>query len=145
MKVAELEGAQLALWVARAVGYPILTDGDSPTVELPFDPWVASFGPHGFRPDLNWSQGGPVVDRLIKSGHWRIEPWVPEFGIGEGCTVMLCNYESVYENHDYFQRQLGGNDMEPASLMASTVQLAACRALVFSVYGAEVPDQQQEG
>lgn len=139
MKVAELEGPKLAEWAARAQLWHVEPEDGKPGGDLvvhPPDGVPRSFGEFGYRPDLNWSQGGPVVDRLIESGYWQIEPWEGREW-PRANTVNARNYAGVVDSG---VESLGNNTMPRADFPAPTVLVAACRALVFSVYGAEVPD-----
>jgi hypothetical protein len=69
MKVAELEGALLDAWVARAEGYDV--------IPAPTDPqgcWVDTGGtPFPFRPSTDWAQGGQIIERedicVIRTGN----------------------------------------------------------------------------
>ena len=70
-KVSELEGGLLAHAAALACGYRV--EREDPTLEI----WVvwfpadekgtlgpaSSFGPFGWRPDMKWVHGGPIIDR----------------------------------------------------------------------------------
>lgn len=70
-KVSELEGGLLAHAAALACGYRV--EREDPTLEIwvvwfPADERgtlgpVSSFGPFGWRPDMKWVHGGPIIDR----------------------------------------------------------------------------------
>lgn len=67
MKVAELEGARLDYWVARADGYPMIVDD---FLEIaPFvsgDTCVLSYNGQiddPYSPSTDWSRGGPIIER----------------------------------------------------------------------------------
>ncbi|AJG19050.1 phage protein NinX family protein [Cupriavidus basilensis] len=65
MKVADLEGALLALWVAKAegieqpLGVKLYASGPCLYKETP---WGGG-EPFDFRPDSRWAHGGPIIDR----------------------------------------------------------------------------------
>lgn len=133
MKVDELEGAQLAAWVARAQGFTVLLDGAGLVVDLPFAPWVASFEEFGYRPDMNWSQGGPLLDKY-------------EVIIGR---AQSSDYEVVRDQLDGSAMPGRRQDRKyaiarmidtEAKYRGNTALIAGMRAIVASVYGSEVPD-----
>jgi hypothetical protein len=117
MKVAELEGALLDAWVARAEGYDV--------IPAPTDPqgcWVDTGGtPFPFRPSTDWAQGGQIIERERIDLTFGNEPetWEamvrPEYKYG---TYMRDN----------------GRGTGPTPL------IAAMRAYVASKFGDEVPD-----
>jgi hypothetical protein len=79
MKVDELEGKQLAYWVARSLGF---TNAD--VVPSDLCGWEHIEG-EGFRkewePHEDWAQGGPIIDREIQElshickGRWCASNW----------------------------------------------------------------------
>lgn len=66
MKSAELEGAQLDYWVARALGYVSLS-------EIPSEVTGSEYHPHEpgcelrneWSPSTDWTQGGQIIERNI--------------------------------------------------------------------------------
>ncbi len=124
MKTSELTGPKLAEWVARAWGWKVEKDGPEENSSLIC--WVPipgtqarqvhSFGEHGYRPDLNWSQCGKLMH--------------------ENCVFSLSfdRYE-MPENRCYARhvKNLDGQ-------YGDTPEIAICRAFVSGVYGDEVPE-----
>lgn len=122
--VAKLEGAELALWVARALNLkePQLVDngnGEGPSClyvhhyEEGDDGWEEAFSPH-----TNWEQGGPLIDRFaINLGTQRNEP-----GFRTHPSRM-------------WHAQV---DQRVHVAYGPTPLVAAMRVLVASVFGAEV-------
>ena len=113
MKVSELTGAKLAQWVALALGYKIERDGRELVVYLPTGE-PCSFGPHGWRPDLNWAHGGPIIQ-----------------------SEDIC---TAGNRASYSLDALYHGDTPPAVYDGATKLQAAMRAFVASKYGEEVPD-----
>lgn len=71
LKTKDLSGERLAEWVARANGWKVALDGDHDDAEMVcWEPngIVQSFSVFGYRPDRNWSQGGPILERLMMDG-----------------------------------------------------------------------------
>lgn len=123
MKVAELEGHLLAEWVARANDWKVERDGDHPGAELICwdDAGIPhSFGEYGYRPDLKWEQGGPIIEReKIAIAHFSNEldatkpkQWRAQIVDGEGYFTSL---DLMYEG--------------------DTALIAAMRAYVASKFG----------
>lgn len=124
MKVSELHGAELAQWVARAEGYKVEREDLGNRRFGDFIAWLgdvpASFGDSGFRPDKNWSQGGPIIDKMPRL---RIQQ------NDDGYAVQVFN--------------------DPNCLIATygygkTILIAAMRCKVTSVFGPEVPDVKEQ-
>jgi hypothetical protein len=117
MKVAELKGALLDAWVARAEGYDV--------VPAPTDPqgcWVDTGGtPFPFRPSTDWSQGGPIIERE------GIAPFK-----GHDCWGAEVRGESPDHWID--------TTTYDADATGPTPLIAAMRAYVASKFGEEVPD-----
>ncbi len=114
MKVSELTGPKLAQWVALALGYVVEKDGDYPDYPLVVctpDGDVHSFSDTlGWRPDIQWDRGGPVIDQKRINLHaTHLEYWL------------------AWE-HPEGTRQRG-----------ETALIAAMRCVVASKYGDEVP------
>jgi hypothetical protein len=121
MKVAELEGALLAEWVARANGWPVeIEDVDEPDSPLYCRddrgiPW--SFTEHGYWPQVKWEQAGPLIDRekiTVIEGRW---------GVAFRACVCFC-YD--FDLNDWID--------------GDTYLTAAMRAYVASKFGDEVAD-----
>lgn len=117
-KVAELEGAELDYWVAKADGAKqvILSEGSHPVC-------FRMHGPKGklyFCPSTLWEQGGPIIERkfisCVRTGLESPRLW--EAWIGDGVQVLP-------KNGCYY-----GN----------TSLIAAMRAFVASRFGEEVED-----
>lgn len=127
MKTADLEGALLDYWVARATGMGCWDWSDG--TKVTFADWQKHHSLHtrftkhsmeAFRPSTDWAQGGPIIDRESisiyrdeyrdASGRWK----------GYGATMP---------------RSSGG-----ACGSGSTHLIAAMRAFVASKFGDEVPD-----
>jgi len=97
MKVAELEGALLAGWVARANGWPVeIEDPDEPESPLYCRdergvPW--SFTEHGYWPQVKWDQGGPIIEReiahLTRHGPARWSALANGSASGHGPTPLI--------------------------------------------------------
>jgi hypothetical protein len=119
MKVAELEGALLDAWVARAEGYDV--------VPAPTDPqgcWVDTGGtPFPFRPSTDWSQGGQIIEReqiaIETGGEGKYNPRPPTW-------YAICDGIFDYGHHHQGE--------------GPTPLIAAMRAYVASKFGEEVPD-----
>lgn len=127
---ANLTGAQLALWVARAANLRIAThhriDGVTIHSVLNETGRLAGYvgGEHTPRwvPHEDWAQGGPLIDRKRITvcdcgGRWAAR-------VGEMWSS------------DFFPEEVGAS-IGPDAL------IAAMRALVYSVYGDMVPDEAQ--
>lgn len=61
MKVAELEGAQLDYWVARALGFP--GPDDVPTELCGWEHIEGESFRKDWQPSQDWAQGGPIIER----------------------------------------------------------------------------------
>jgi hypothetical protein len=122
MRVSELSGALLAEWVARANGWKVERDGDDEEAGLicwdgngePF-----SFGELGYRPDLNWAQGGPLLDKFDVA-------FLRGAATGEICA---------------FIGPVGPSEFDEDWMTGPDRLIAAGRAIVASVYGDTVPDE----
>jgi hypothetical protein len=127
--VSTLIGAELALWVAKADGLHITCDtwqGAGCTYVLPA---LEEGGPmFEFEPQIDWSQGGPLIEKH------RIElEAVYEtrgYGVRTGLKYWFARHPKNY----------GGLIRYSAS--GPTPLIAAMRALVASVYGKEVPNEE---
>lgn len=145
MKVAELQGAQLDYWVARAgevwktahQHFPTMTlDPTFSGVELrnyPRGEFGASIltcvliprnpfrqGPQPFCPSIAWEHGGPIIEReriTIKSRE------------DEAGWLDWCAY-------------VGANPVNALTFYGPTPLIAAMRAYVSSKFGAEVHDKE---
>jgi hypothetical protein len=135
-RVADLEGANLALWVARAIGWRIEYEGAKP---ICYDDQgsVYSFGKCGFRPDLNWSQGGPIIERERINIVDHAEHQRPFSGARDNDRPdqFAAFIGDPFQLHDlgsfsFFDTQMG-----------RTPLVAAMRAFVASKFGDEVPDE----
>lgn len=127
MKTSELEGAQLAEWAARANGWKVERDGDGPHAELICWDELGvgrSFSKHGYRPDLNWAQGGAIIDR-------------------EAIAIYRDEYRDGSGRWDGFSATVPLVKRDPDHTVTSgpTHLVAAMRAYVASKFGATVPDE----
>lgn len=122
MKTADMEGSKLAEFVARANGWIIELEGEE---TICFDDLgqVHSFGQFGYRPDSNWHEAGPIIERESIcifpniDGTWNayVYPLVKDFYIDS----MEISSKCINCKHPL---------------------IAAMRAYVVSKFGAEVPD-----
>lgn len=112
--VAELEGAELALWVARADGLKI-----NPDVCQPNDGVFVGEGCGDlefFAPHESWEQGGPIIERE----RIGIQP------------TTINRYHTAKWQAQVWQRY--------ALLAGPTPLIAAMRAFVASKFGEEVDE-----
>lgn len=131
VKTADLIGPALDWAVAKAEG-------------LDFEPyfyrhgayWVMQVVREGYNPErkvywfspsTDWSYGGHLVDKLLKTGQWEI---VQGIGVGE---VMVQNYnmECLPVNGESF-------DHESMCFESDSLLIAACRAFVAAKLGVVV-------
>lgn len=122
MKTAELTGAQLDYWVAKALGWkPDLTvyRGERVTivggVPAPFELDGPSYD--CFAPSTEWGQGGPLIELKRIS----LQP----------IDFFSLKWSALVEGGEPYEAQRG-----------TTALQAAMRAFVASKYGDEVPDDQ---
>ena len=121
MKVAELEGALLNYWVAKALGDRELRLRDG-KCETPFHP---DFDFYLFSPTVAWHEGGPIIER-------------------NNITLLDPNYC----NSGQWEAYMGAfPDVTKYSIVGMVAQgagptplIAAMRAYVASKFGDEVPD-----
>jgi hypothetical protein len=114
MKSAELEGAQLDYWVARALGYASLS-------EIPSEVTGSEYHPHEpgcelrdeWSPSTDWSQGGQIIERNIAQ-------------LEHGSNDPGLAWNATNDNGDVY--------------WADTALVAAMRAYVASKFGDKVPD-----
>lgn len=108
-RVSDLAGAELALWVARALKLEASIGNDGLCYLVPYGPMAPAYAPHEI-----WEQGGP----LIESHLIEIAPH------DDGWIAMMFNSED--------------SPVPLVCMNGETPLIAAMRALVASVYGAEV-------
>jgi hypothetical protein len=117
MKTAELTGAELDYWVAKAAGISLkrFKDGGSGNYYWCHD-WMENDLPE-WAPSKLWSQGGPIIEReginLSKESIPGFYTWMAQTTCDGPCYVMS----------------------------GETALIAAMRAYVASVFGEEVPDE----
>ncbi|MBU6460627.1 MAG: DUF2591 family protein [Proteobacteria bacterium] len=116
MDVCELEGAGLDSWVARSEDFEIAHCSETGCYVHTF--WRQShpffYRPLRYQPSQNWSQGGPLLDRLT---HMGLEvAWI-EAGGKVACTLG------------------------PFCMKGEHLLQAAMRCYVASVWGEHLPDE----
>lgn len=117
MKTSELTGADLALWVAKAKGWRIEHEDGGPVCYGPSG-YVGSFTEYGYRPDLKWEQGGPLI------AQFNIE--------------LDRDKRKVWSAHI---REWVGSWRYIAGAEGDTPLEAVCRAVVEMAFGEDVPDE----
>lgn len=117
MKTAELTGAQLDYWVAKAEGFmrPRIVMGVC-VVDLPDG--------HPMQPSTDWAHAGPIIER-------------------DRITLVHCEHGTTAG--DEWEAYIGPLDPsrldnDPPTAEGPTPLIAAMRAKVASTYGDEVPD-----
>jgi hypothetical protein len=122
MEVAELTGAQLDYWVAKAEGWKIVTDFGGPCWADASEKkeYVA-----GYSPSTNWAQGGPIIEREVIDLSFS-----PEYG---------------YVTANIFVHGPGPADVDLAGQAEGYSPLvAAMRAYVESKFGKTVSDEDAQ-
>lgn len=137
MKVEELSGAVLDLWVARAIGYdslcavPIELRGHTGSDE-------SAEGGNSWKPSVDWWQGGPLIDRF-RIGWYQCAEWESPGHYVEGVWVdgrpprepkWAAAVDGAPNYSSYFENEFVGD----------TPLVAAMRALVYSVFGPTVDE-----
>lgn len=139
MRTADLTGAQLDYWVAKALGMKepnTFCDGEPRhmTYDAPFSCGPAEDDKFGdcFEPSERWSHGGPIIDQMRinvlfvggEDGFWQAG-YDLSVDLGRQCESGWLDLPAV---------QLKCEQSGPTPL------IAAMRAFVASKFGAEVPD-----
>src|SRR4051812_8933896 len=107
MKVSELDGAQLDYWVAKAEGYnPELQEGR---------PYIWTDQTGFWLPSVNWSDGGPIIER-------------EQIQIGP-------TYDGWYAEYPYMRRSGVSAGYGDPFVEAKTALIAAMRCYVASKFG----------
>ncbi len=118
MKTLDLNGAKLAQWVARANGFKVTRKINGPELLCWINGLPYSFDEHGYRPDLNWSQGAQII---------------VEKKIGMDPPAGA---RKEWEAHC----QPDSNKHELQTAKGPTALVAVMRCFVASVYGENVPE-----
>lgn len=130
MKVAELEGAQLDAWVARALGFP--SSDDVPNELCGWEHIESESFRKDWSPSQDWGQGGPIIERegiaIAKIG----ECWSAYMSGAQGGYFSGADMIQVCAAHRYSRGSAG--------MPGSTPLIAAMRAYVASKFGDEVDD-----
>lgn len=121
VKVAELEGADLDYWVARAEGYIMEREQDGQMVRgehrILIGPQPPETREHEYSPSTKWDQGGPLLERH--------HIWLSDDDDGVWTASFPPHIDANGKQRIYF---------------GPTPLIAAMRAIVASVYGEEVPN-----
>jgi len=118
MKTADLEGALLDYWVAKALGIPVSGPSHTLVCAVPYS--IEADGGDAFSPSTNWSHGGPLIEREKICLEWSTEGW-------DACRMTE---ELEMKMMPDIHRKEG-----------PTPLLAAMRCFVAQKYGEEVPDK----
>jgi hypothetical protein len=125
--VAELTGADLALWVARAAKL------EWPRIAFDICRVGPLTAPLDFTPHEDWKQGGPIIERANISLHPPTSPvhrsGGPNAGAGQSGVWSACTWTRGANG----KRAFGMDDRSPL--------VAAMRCYVRYVYGNAVPDE----
>lgn len=116
MKVAELEGALLDLWVARAENVEVYADSNG-------DMWE---GNRTYRPSTDWARGGPIIERERIGVDY----------LGHGCWKA-----GITQENGVYAPDAAGQ--LPLTQHGETALEAAMRVYVASKFGDEVPDLEK--
>ena len=123
MKVSELSGLQLALWVAKAENLTPIT-GQPPGFFYYQDQWGSDVS-GWYDPTTDWCVGGPIVFRNKIS--WNT--WHGDWGASFTFPVRHPTNPKRDPSHHWMK--------------GPTPLIAAMRTYVSSVYGDEVPEEDQ--
>lgn len=97
-RVADLDGAELALWTARAMNQ----EAEIRSFEMDYGPVFycnLMDGNRPFMPQKNWEHGGPIIEReriaidpitrnRNHTAEWQAQVWVP-FAVQTGPTPLI--------------------------------------------------------
>jgi hypothetical protein len=119
MKVAELEGAQLDAWVARASGMEWLLTDWRPGSDLYLRGDEGEYIPYS--PSTDWNQGGPIIER-------------------EHIDLAFGNVPETWEALVRPEYEYGTYMRDDGRGTGRTALIAAMRAYVASKFGDEVPE-----
>lgn len=125
-RVADLTGAELDLWVARAIGgtnAAVESFGDVPVCQMNDTRIVPDGRP--FAPHEDWAQGGPIIERE------RLVVWP--------YRILDQDDRAAGVQQDYAAKRIGM--IEPEG-MGPSYLIAAMRAFVASKFGETVTDQE---
>lgn len=95
---------------------------------------VACADRHRYTPSTDWRQGGPLIEKLMRSGKWELVQW---------CGAV------AFQNYNNECVPVDGESWDQESMIecGETPLIAACRAIVASKLGAavQVPAHLVEG
>ncbi|WP_186140063.1 phage protein NinX family protein [Burkholderia gladioli] len=126
MKVADLAGAELDYWVARAEGYPLSCDwsqGDYILIG------TGAGDLEQFAPSTDWADGGPII------GREQISIWRYDWTVSDPINTWFAATNGV---HGWDDGSIVGVGKESCG---ETALIAAMRAYVASRFGDEVPQE----
>lgn len=124
MNARELTGEALAVWVVRAQGWLICHHPDALSAHYAdvvggFIGYIGGDYPTQYRPDINWSQGGTIIERESIAISRQL--------YSDGSLREWCAHPSG--DHDSFLVLTGATPLE-----------AAMRCYVAMKYGEELPE-----
>jgi hypothetical protein len=128
MKTAELTGAMLDYWIAKAEGHELLNHNPQLMPSGVFCAWHEEDGTSRsifYSPSTDWAQGGPIIER--EQMHGGPSGTSPD---GVSNWFFQC----------YRKDSNGAHIPYPASGSGPTPLVAAMRAFVASKFGDEVPE-----
>lgn len=126
MKTAELTGAHLDYWVAKAEGFQVLSTkpgGRSGLLVWDGGALLSVANEAGYRPSTDWAQGGPIIERESISVGKRVD-------MPAGPRQWDAFIDSTFSPQG----------RSPHAWWGSTPLIAAMRAYVASKFGDEVSD-----
>ncbi|HDR9227821.1 TPA: DUF2591 domain-containing protein [Burkholderia vietnamiensis] len=123
MKVADLIGARLDYWVARAEGYPLSCDWDQGDYILI---GTGAGDLEQFSPSKDWDDGGPIIERA------RIDLSAPP------------NIDAPDEHVDWTASVYDPKVAYTVQYFGTSPLIAAMRAYVASKFGDEVENAQPQ-
>lgn len=104
MKVEDLIGAELDLWVARAAGVDAVlsdayADGSRDAVTFYCRDHDGILDGRCYKPSSNWADGGPIIERermaiapitrnRSHTAQWQAQVWIP-FAVQTGATPLI--------------------------------------------------------
>jgi hypothetical protein len=128
MKTADLTGAELDYWVAKAEGLPCVLESYMTLPPRPIACWLLRengrpcFADGPYEPSTKWKVGGPIIEH----GRIAIELWEGE---GERAWAARPEYCDEYA-------------IDEGRIWGKTPLIAAMRVFVAATFGDETPQRE---